>query len=197
MRRRFLIPSAGLGLIAAIAGCVALLNTVETTDFEAEGTDVLVSGTLNSRTLAQFEIFIEDHPETRRLVLLDVPGSVDDEVNLQLGHLVRDLGLATHLRASSEIHSGGVDLFIAGVQRSMEEGAILGVHSWGDGVSEATDFPRDDPVHEPYVAYTKRMLGDEAFYWFTLEAAPVETTHAMSEQEIRAFGMLTQPILRD
>lgn len=197
MRKRFLGFAAGGLLLIATAACVDVMNVVTTTDLEPSGTDVLVSGTLNSRSLAQFEAYLENHPETTRLVLLDIPGSVDDEINLQLGHLVRDYGLDTHLTADSEIHSGGVDLFIAGVERSMEEGAILGVHAWGNGDFVATDFPHDDPVHQSYVDYTERMLGDAAFYWYTIEAAPVETTHEMRDDEIRRYGMLTQPIIRN
>ncbi|WP_294228176.1 alpha/beta hydrolase [uncultured Shimia sp.] len=202
MIRRFVAVCgvAALG-VAALAGCVQLevayLNATDTIEFEADGGDLLVNGTLNSRSLVAFEQAMADHPNVTRLVLLEIPGSVDDEVNLQLGHRVRDLGLDTHVTAESEIHSGGSDLFLAGVQRSMENGAVIGVHSWAVGNLQGRDLPKSDPEHAGYVSYTKRMLGSDAFYWFTLEAAPVQETHVMSAAEIEKYGLLTQPVVRN
>lgn len=202
MIRRFVAACGGVVLGAAVlAGCVqmevAYLNATDTISFEADGSDLLVNGTLNSRSLAAFEQAIADNPDVSRLVLLEVPGSVDDEVNLQLGHRVRDLGLDTHVTADSEIHSGGTDLFLAGVERSMEDGAVLGVHSWAVGNLQGRDLPKSDPEHAAYVRYTKRMLGSDAFYWFTLDAAPVQETHVMSAEEIAKYGLLTKPVVRN
>ena len=201
MIRRFVAVCGVAALGLAVAGCthlqVAYLNSTDTIAFDADGTDLLVSGTLNSRSLTAFEEALSDHPEVTRLVLLDVPGSVDDEVNLRLGNRVRDLGLDKHLTSESDIHSGGTDLFLAGVERTMVEGAVIGVHSWAAGNLQGRDLPRSDPEHAAYVAYTERMLGDAAFYWFTLDAAPVEEIHIMTTAEIAKFGLLTEPVVRN
>ncbi|MBO9472008.1 alpha/beta hydrolase [Shimia sp. R10_1] len=200
MRRRFLAGVATLG-VAFVAGCtglqVAYLNSYDSISFEPSGTDLMVSGTLNQYSLSSFEAAMAAHPDTKRLVLLEVPGSVDDETNLKLGNRVRDLGLNTHLTAKSEVHSGGTDLFLAGVARSMEEGAIIGVHSWAEGNRAGADFPKDDPVHTAYVRYTERMLGSADFYWFTLEAAPVEDTYIMTPADIAEYGLLTKPVVKN
>lgn len=200
MKRRFVMGAAALG-VAAVASCthlqVAYLNSYDTIAFEPSGEDLLVSGTLNQHSLASFEQAIAENPDTTRLVLVYVPGSVDDDTNLKLGNRVRDLGLDTHLTAESEVHSGGTDLFLAGVERTMEAGAIIGVHSWGQGNLQGRDVPREDPVHAAYVDYTARMLGSADFYWFTLEAAPVEDTHEMTLDEISEYGLLTKPVVRN
>ncbi|MBO9396806.1 alpha/beta hydrolase [Shimia sp. R9_2] len=200
LRRRFLAGAAALG-VAVVAGCthlqVAYLNSYDSIAFEPSGEDLLVSGTLNQFSLASFEQAIAENPETTRLVLMYVPGSVDDETNLKLGNRVRDLGLDTHLTADSEVHSGGTDLFLAGLERSMEEGAIIGVHSWAEGNRAGADFPKDDPVHESYVSYTARMLGSADFYWFTLDAAPVEDTYIMTPADIAKYGLLTKPVVKN
>ena len=128
---------------------------------------------------------------------VSVEPAKDDETNLKLGNRVRDLGLDTHLTADSEVHSGGTDLFLAGVERSMEEGAIIGVHSWAEGNRAGADFPKDDPVHESYVSYTARMLGSADFYWFTLDAAPVEDTYIMTPADIAKYGLLTKPVVKN
>lgn len=196
MRKRFSFLASGAVLAAALAGCGVVENLVQTTRFDLQGRDVLVSGTLNARTLDQFSAFISEHPEAERLVLLDMPGSVDDETNLKFGHLVRDLGLDTHVTAASEIYSGAVDIFLAGTERTMEAGAVLGVHAWV-GEKPAGAYPRSHPEHAPYVAYTTRMLGSDDFYWFTIQAAPASEIHEMTEAEVKRYGLLTQPVLRD
>ena len=179
-----------------VAGCGALevtaLNFIETTEFAVEGEALMMTGEVNSRTLGQFRDVMAAHPDIEVLVLLDVPGSIDDDTNLALGHRVREAGLQTHLRSTSYVASGGVDLFLAGVRRTMEEGAVLGVHGWADLTSEAADYPPEAPEHDTYVAYTRRMLGSDAFYWFTIHAAPSESIHEMSSSEIARYGLLTE-----
>ena len=76
---------------------------------------------------------------------------------LQAARLVRSYGLNTVVLADSLIASGGVDFFLAGVERTIEPGAKLGVHTWGgDGFSGA-ELPRDDPEHNCYLAYYSEM----------------------------------------
>ena len=38
------------------------------------------------------------------------------------------------------------------------------------------------------------MLGSDEFYWFTINAAPVDDIHRMTNDEIVRFGLLTAPI---
>jgi hypothetical protein len=35
------------------------------------------------------------------------------------------------------------------------------------------------------------MLGDDAFYWFTIYAAPAEDIHVMTEDEVGKYGLLS------
>ena len=111
---------------------------------------------------------------------------------IQLAYRVREIGLNTHLTKSSEIHSGGVDLFLAGVERTMERGATIGVHSWSDGERDARDYPKNAPEHEQNRLYIQRMLGSDAFYWFTIYAASADDIHVMTDAEIEKYGILTR-----
>ena len=54
--------------------------------------------------------------------------------------MVRNRGIATHLPADGEIASGGVDFFLAGVKRTAEAGAKIGVHSWADDDYEGREL---------------------------------------------------------
>ena len=122
-------------------------------------------------------------------------GSIDDEAVLDMGYLLRARGLDTHLQSDSGIYSGAVDLFLAGVRRTMVRGAEIGVHAWADGFGEGASYPRDAWEHRANAAYTADMLGDDAFYWFTLQAAPSSGIHIMTRGEIARFGLLTAPVI--
>ena len=193
--RRFVAAAA----LLTLAGCdfitVAALNFVETTEFEVRGTRLFMNGEINSKTLDQFEEVIAANPGITEIVDQNVPGSLDDETMIALAYRVRELGLNTYLEASSDINSGGVDLFLAGVERRMERGAHVGVHSWSDGTRDAADYPRDAPEHEANRKYIEDMLGADGFYWFTIYAAPAEGIHSMTEAEIVQYGLLTAPII--
>ncbi|MEJ8562946.1 alpha/beta hydrolase [Yoonia sp. GPGPB17] len=201
VRTRGAIKRTGAALVACVtaillAGCdlaaTTALNLVETTKFRVEGTQLFMEGEINSKTLGQFEEIYAANPQIETLVELNVPGSIDDDTMIALAYRVRELGLNTHLTDTSEIYSGGVDLFLAGVERTMEPAAIVGVHSWSDGFKDAADFPRHAPEHEQNRLYIERMLGDDAFYWFTIYAAPADDIYVMTEEEIRQYGLLTQ-----
>lgn len=168
-----------------------------TSTFEIVGTEAIVRGALGSHSFTQMEFLLENHPEVNTLVLADIRGSVNDEVNVETGRLVRNAGLSTHVPADGEIYSGGVDLFAAGVQRTVESGAILGVHAWccGPNGESAHELGQDDPVHATQLAYFSEMLGDTAgpsFYFFTLESAPFDGMHTMTDEEL-AEHLLTAP----
>lgn len=196
-QRRVLLMATLMVLIAmGLAACEQVsalaLNQIRTSEFHVEGEKLYLSGEINSKSLEQFEGIIASNPQIRTLVELDVPGSLDDDTMIRLGYRVRELGLNTHLTATSKIYSGGVDLFLAGHTRTIEPGAEIGVHSWSDGRRDATDYPRSAPEHDMNRRYIEVMLGNDAFYWFTIYAAPADGIHIMTPQEIRRFGLATR-----
>ncbi len=161
--------------------------------FEIDGTTATVEGTLGSVTFAQVEAIIAQRPDVDTLVMQHVPGSINDDVNVETGRMIRAAGWNTFVPADGEIASGGVDLFCAGVGRAIEPGAQLGVHSWSDGTMDGADYPPDDPAHASQLAYFTEMLGDPLgpdFYWFTLSAAPADDIHWMTEEEIATYQLL-------
>ena len=155
---------------------------------------LLMQGTINSDTPVQLNVILNKSPSITTIVMLYCPGSSDDEANFPMARAVRARGINTHLTSSSDIASGCVDFFLAGSQRSMERGAKIGVHSWydDDDKKDATDYPTGSPEHELNRKYIEDMLGSDAFYWFTINAAPADGLHYMSEQEITEYQLLTQ-----
>ena len=184
-----------LALVAAVMVCGGGVfeNLSSTLRMQVEGQVVRLDGLINSRAYRQFRRLLDANPQVVRVQLGEIEGSSDDEKVVDMGYLIRDRGLATYLGADAEVYSGGVDLFLAGVARTIAKGAVIGVHEWQDGRGRSgRDFPRGSGQHEPTRTYIADMLGSDAFYWFTLQAAPFDEIYVMNRSEMIRFGLITQ-----
>lgn len=164
------------------------LEGAGTSKLEIKGNEAFLSGDLGTITFHQIERMIAEHPEVKTLVLTQISGSINDQINVHTGRLVRKAGLTTKVLANSEIASGAVDLFCAGKERIVEKGARIGIHSWcclND--LTAIELPKDHPAHQDQIQYFTIMMGPEngpAFYFKTLEAAEFDDIYWMTDQEI-------------
>ena len=137
------------------------LTGIGNTTLKVKGSKAYLNGTLGAKAFKQFKNLIENHKEVKTIVLQNVPGSINDAVNMHTGRIIREAGLNTMVLSDSQISSGGVDLFCAGNERIVTKGARLGIHSWGgDGVS-AHQVPKDHPAHQYQLAYFTMSLGKE------------------------------------
>lgn len=164
--------------------------------FDLDGNRAIVRGVLGSHTFDQVTYLIEAHPEVDTLILQDVPGSVNDEVNMETGRLIRRAGYTTIVPSDGEAASGGVDLFTAGVVRIVEPGGRLGIHSWccGPNGETAAELDHNDPAHAAQLAYFTETLGPDIgpeFYFATLRAAPFDDVHYMTTDEIARYQLTT------
>lgn len=170
-------------------------SSAGTSTIRVEGTTAFLQGQLGSGTYAQLEYLLEAHPEVQTLVLEDVPGSLNDDMNLLTGRMLRESGLHAVIPAGGVVASGGVALFVAAEERTIEPGARLGVHAWViPGVElEPASLSREHPAHRRYLDYFREYLehGVE-FYFFTLAAAPFEGVHWLDDVEIERFGLRTE-----
>ncbi len=154
-----------------------------------------MQGEIGSSSLNDFNELVEAFPNVNKINIIDCGGSTDDDVNLQLSAAVHQKGMAIHIADNGEIASGGTDFFLAGTTRTKGTNTRIGVHSWSDGSNEATDFPVGDPNHTPYINYyvsvgfTQQEAED--FYYFTINAAPANSMHWMTDNEIALYGILT------
>lgn len=155
----------------------------------------ILNGVIKGNTLKKFEKLMKKHPNIQTLVMQDMPGSANDEVNVQLGRAVHARGLNTHIDDNGEIASGAVDLYLAGSKRTAGANVKIGVHSWSNGDQEATDFAEDDSEHDLFIQYYQdigiRDSMASAFYFYTIHAAPAAEIHWMTEAEIEAYEMYT------
>lgn len=165
--------------------------------FQVEGARAYGYGDTNDMSVSMVRKFLNENPQVKTLVLKKMPGTRDADMNLRIAREIRKRGLNTHLEGDSFIASGAVDLFLAGVKRTMECGALIGVHSWGltgdrtRRVSpETMGVDRRQKFHEDFL----RDMGiDPAFYVFTREAARPDDLYFMTPEEIARFGLLTEP----
>lgn len=178
--------------LTALAACDDYVDpSITPNDFVVDGNRLYLSGDISALTLRHFNQIIADNPQISTVVELNVPGSIDEEAMIALGYRIRQLGLNTHLTRQSQIYSGGVDVFLAGKRRTIEPGAIIGVHAWADNFREATDYPVGAPEHAANRRYIQDMLGSDGFYWFSIHAAPASGVHIMTPAEIARFGLIT------
>jgi len=157
---------------------------------------VEMNGTISSSSLTDFNSLESAYPNVSKINIKNCDGSDDDEVNLQLSLKVHQEGINIHLMDNGRIASGGVDFFLAGIQRTRDVNTQIGVHSWAGGNETATDFPVGHANHLPYIDYyvsvgfTQQQAED--FYYFTINAAPADDIHWMTEAEITQYSLITQ-----
>lgn len=159
--------------------------------FEVNGNTAVMTGDLRRNAPRKVSRLIENHPELVWIELLNCPGSLDDEAALEASRLVRNAGLNTRVPSNGEIASGAVDFFIAGVNREVSEGALVGVHSWSDGRKEGSEFARSHNAHQLYLQYYSDMGIGSEFYWFTLEVADSSDLHWMTRAELFEFELIS------
>lgn len=169
----------------------------EAATFEIEEETAFMYGVIDHTTPEVVQALVDEHPGVTRIVMVDVPGSDDDPANLKASRLVRENGLTTVVPSNGVIASGGVDFFTAGKFRVVEPCAKLGVHSWNEDGPDGSIIlgnavPRDHEIHTMFLEFYREMEIPEDFYWFTLEAAPSQRIHWMSDEEIVLYGLTTE-----
>ncbi|WKY56979.1 hypothetical protein Q5H80_08175 [Vibrio sp. SNU_ST1] len=173
--------------------CSQALNGDTALTFKVKGTTASLNGTACSGSPKAFDDMMKAHPKTKMLNFIDMSGSMNDDANIQLAYKVRAKKLDTYISSIGHVASGGTDLFAAGVKRTIEPGARLGVHSWAQGALQGASLPVGHSQHKPYIDYYKKMgLPDPSgFYWFTLKAAPANGMHYMTQAEVSKYGLAT------
>ncbi|WP_135383063.1 hypothetical protein [Vibrio tasmaniensis] len=177
--------------VVFISKCSQPLQGDTALTFKIKGTIASVNGVACSGSPKAFDDMIKAHPNTKTLNFIDMGGSMNDDANIQLAYKVRAKKLDTYISSIGHVASGGTDLFAAGVKRTIEPGARLGVHSWAQGSLQGASLPVGHSEHKPYIDYYKKMgLPDPSgFYWFTLKAAPAQGMHYMTPAEVSKYGL--------
>lgn len=164
--------------------------------FISENQDaIILNGVINSSALENFKALNNQYPNIRALKIINCDGSINDDINLQLAKYIHQQNFNIHLNENGLIASGGTDLFLSGKKRTVGKNTKIGVHSWGDGKNvKATDFPEGHKNHQPYIDYYKSIgfIDKQAkdFYYFTINSAPVDDIHWMTDEEIKKYQII-------
>ena len=200
MRVQQIIAAGLIAIMFAVGIHGALQPDAGLLKFRAVGNMAYGNGNTNGMSVAMVRDFLDENPQVDTLVMGKMPGTKDADMNTRIAREIRARGLKTHLPKNGFIASGAVDLFIAGTERTMECGGMIGVHSWGiTGDRTGTISPktigvdRRQKFHEKFLS---DMGIDPAFYVFTREAAEPSQLHFMSPEEIERWGLLTEESCR-
>ncbi len=184
---------------------VAVLEGEKPLTFKVVSNKVAVgSGATCSGALLAFLKMIKAYPHIAILKVKNLPGSVDDDINLKLGRKIHQYKLEMQSLPNAIIASGGLDLFLAGTKRRLAPGVKIGVHSWAaldDGnIIKGSSLPKEHKEHQKYIAYYKDIGINPSFYWFTMTAKPNgpqedmsngDDMHWMSAKEISQYKLVT------
>lgn len=197
MKRQQVITAILMLIVAAVAIRGAMKPRLGKLKFTVRGDIAYGNGGTDGWSRHDVNKALDDNPQVKTLVLKLMPGTQDSATNLKLARDIRKRGLNTHLESKSIIASGAVDLFLAGVERTMECGALIGVHSWSiSGARETIRISPQDMGADQFQKHHEHFLSDmgidPAFYAFTRAAAEPEHIHYMSMEEIKRFDLLTQ-----
>lgn len=152
--------------------------------------------TISKKTPKNFAKLIEKYPNIKTLNIRWCDGSMDDDANFIVSQNIHDHGININLMDNGEIYSGGVDLFLAGVERTIGKNTKIGVHAWGGDGDSAEQYPNDHEVHKKYIkyyldiGYAKTEQESKDFYFFTIKWGP--TIHEMTAEEIEKYKMATK-----
>lgn len=156
-----------------------------------DASHAVMDGVTDERSPAQFAAMLQDFPQITTLTMQECPGTFDDRANLKVGRMIRAAGIVTYVPAGGSVRSGGVELFLAGVERRIDDGAEFAVHAWEDDAGlEASDYAVTAPENRKYLAYYREMGMSEgeasAFYAMT-NSVPHEQARWLDAAEMRRW----------
>ncbi|WP_428776183.1 hypothetical protein [Vibrio sp.] len=164
-------------------------------------------GSLGSASYLSLKQALKPYPGQKAVLTIanQIRGSVDDEINMFTGLLLRKRKVDTYLSYTGRVASGGVDLFSAGAHRTIELAEFdedislterLGVHSWRnmDTNLQATEIPFDNDSHYRQASYFNQMLGSKGvpFYLYTINVAPADSMHYMTRSETEQYRLVNE-----
>lgn len=171
------------------------INYYASFNFNIHGTFAVAFGVIDGDTPSKVQNLIDNHPTVTTIIMHSVPGSMNDNANLQASQLIYNHGYKMYLPHGGFVASGGTDMLLAGSIRVIEiTQDAVGVHSWAEdeqGNVTATDYPVGHANHQPYINYYMSLgfsqSEAENFYYFTINSAPFSGVHWMTQAELDLY----------
>jgi len=170
-------------------------------DFDAQftviGTEITIEGRIKTNSSTLFNSVLAANAGVTTVILENVPGTLDTDASFAIGRAIRSNGLASVVPAGGFIASGGTDMFLAGVTRTISgpnttklrtyRRAFLGSRLY----ARQRDLPTSSPLHQPFLTYYSDIGIPDSFYWFAIKAAAPDSFHVMTTAEISQHGVVT------
>ena len=153
------------------------VRSQDATEFFVDGDTVFVSGMVNADTPTGFGAVRDANPNLKQLVMLDVKGPSGTAESIAFGSAIRTAGLTTHLRNDSSISGAGVDAFLGGTRRSLEDGAVIKA------------VKGDNP--DAHKIFVRQMTGGDAYARFADQYGNKRRGQVMTIAEIGAMGLIS------
>lgn len=187
LKRLGIVAAVVLAVVAGGAGLVRMMDA-GATEFRVEGPVIRISGPISGAAADRLQRLLEQTPGLETVALGDVPGADDVAWAVQMGGMIRAVGLET--RAEGRIANDAILLFVGGTQRRMA-GGVLALHSdtvqreLGVAVDESTAAEADR------IRFVEAMLGDAGFAEFMAETRAVRDTYELTGDDLVRFGLTT------
>ena len=156
---------------------------------------MLAKGAIDPGSAARFAAEIEARGEYVKVVQLDSPGgSVSDA--LAMSKLIRERQLNTVVEKGALCASSCPILLSGGVERTVAEGAVVGVHQIFNGTREKLSPEMAMSEAQRTTATITRHLdamGIKPGLWQRAMDTPPDRLAYLSVKEMRAFGLTTGP----
>ncbi|MDY7097079.1 MAG: hypothetical protein SXU28_02975 [Pseudomonadota bacterium] len=156
-----------------------------------DGKRAAMMGSTDTNSPRYFEAMLRDFPNIELLEMVEAPGTSNDIANLEVGRRIRAAGISTHVPRGGSVRSGAVELFLAGANRTMEDGAQFAVHAWMDNYGrQPKDFAPDSDANRLYLDYYTEMGFSEKrareFYAMT-NSVPHASAKWLGANEMRGW----------
>jgi hypothetical protein len=195
-------PGASTGARPEITTDRALLDAPLTVSLKARGL-LELTGTIDPGALARVTDEIAAHGEYVKTVALNSPGgSVEDA--LAIGRLIRQHGYGTSVAAGALCASSCPLVLAAGVERTADAKAAIGVHQVYASVLSA-DIPKGARAAGFGMSEAQKMtatvsryltdMGVDPALWLHALDTPPESLYFLSPEEQRHFRLITRPAL--
>jgi len=150
-----------------------------------------LTGATDGQSPVQFQAMLQDHPGIETIEFLEASGTRNDIANLALGRMIRAAGIATRVPENGSVRSGAVELFLAGVERRVDDGAEFAVHAWQDALGrDPGDFAADAPENRLYLDYYEEMgmSAERAAQFYAMtNSAPHRRARRLNADEMRGW----------
>ncbi|SIQ07925.1 hypothetical protein SAMN05880582_101646 [Rhizobium sp. RU20A] len=158
-------------------------------------------GTVDAGSADRFRAEIEARGEYVKTVQLSSPGgSVADA--LAISALIREKGLSTDVKAGALCASSCPLILAGGVTRSVEDGAIIGVHQIYDGSGQQARAPTGAEAMAMTQVTTARIgrhlqqMGVKPDLWLLGLETPPDSLHYLTAKEMADTALVTAPVKR-